>query len=91
VDYATKGLASSYVVPSGALVSPKGHIEAAGRFGVRGKHPFGAADGFAFIYQLETQLDISAPPSGAARERIGALGAAMQLHHRALELPLHDM
>jgi predicted porin len=66
VDYATKGLNSSYVAPDKSVVSPRGHMgwqpdisSNLSYVGIRGKHPFGSS-AFSFIYQLETQLDISA-------------------------------
>src|ERR1700687_3588300 len=66
VDYATKGLSSSYVTPGGTVVFPRGHMgwqpdisSNLSYIGVRGKQPFGSSS-LAFVYQLETQLDISA-------------------------------
>ncbi|MGF6603509.1 putative porin [Paraburkholderia sp. GAS448] len=66
VDYATKGLSSSYVTPGGTVVSPQGHMgwqpdisTNLSYVGIRGKRPFGSS-GLSFVYQLETQLDISA-------------------------------
>jgi predicted porin len=66
VDYATKGLSSSYVTPGGTVVFPRGHMgwqpdisTNLSYIGVRGKQPFGSSS-LAFVYQLETQLDISA-------------------------------
>ena len=67
VDYATKGLKDSYVTPGGTVVSPRGHMgwqpdvsSNLSYIGVRGKRPFGSDASLAFVYQLETQLDISA-------------------------------
>jgi predicted porin len=67
VDYLTKGLKSEYTTPSGERVFPAGHLSwqpdissNLSYVGVRGKQPFGSDKSLAFIYQLETQLDISA-------------------------------
>ena len=67
VDYATKGLKDSYVTPGGTVVTPRGHMgwqpdvsSNLSYVGVRGKRPFGSDASLAFVYQLETQLDISA-------------------------------
>lgn len=72
VDYATKGLASSYTLPDGTIVSPRGHMgwqpdisSNLSYIGIRGKRPFGSSPDLAFVYQLETQLDVSAT-SGTA-------------------------
>jgi predicted porin len=72
VDYATKGLASSYTLPDGSVVSPRGHMgwqpdisSNLSYFGLRGKRSFGSSKDLSFVYQLETQLDVSAT-SGTA-------------------------
>ncbi|WP_233868145.1 porin [Paraburkholderia adhaesiva] len=71
VDYATKGLQSSYVRPDGTRVFPQGNMgwmpdvsSNLSYIGVRGKHDFGSPQ-FSFIYQLETQLDVSATAGSA--------------------------
>ncbi|RQR35782.1 porin [Burkholderia sp. Bp9143] len=65
-DYATKGLKSSYVRPDGTRVFPQGNMgwqpdisSNLSYLGVRGKHNIGSLP-FAFVYQLETQIDVSA-------------------------------
>ena len=72
VDYATKGLASSYRLPDGTVVSPRGQMgwqpdisSNLSYFGLRGKRSFGSSKDLSFVYQLETQLDVSAT-SGTA-------------------------
>jgi predicted porin len=67
MDYVTKGLKSEYTTPGGDRVFPAGHLSwqpdissNISYVGLRGKLPFGASNDLAFIYQLETQLDISA-------------------------------
>lgn len=67
VDYATKGLDKAYVTPGGQIVAPRGRMgwqpdvsSNLSYIGVRGKQPFGSDTGLAFVYQFETQLDISA-------------------------------
>ncbi|WP_245005054.1 porin [Paraburkholderia sacchari] len=66
VDYATKGLQSSYLRPDGTRVYPLGNMSwqpdissNLSYLGVRGKHTFGSPQ-LAFVYQLETQIDVSA-------------------------------
>ncbi len=66
VDYASKGLKSSYVRPDGTVVSPSGNMgwqpdisSNLSYLGVRGNHKFGSAP-LAFVFQLETQIDVSA-------------------------------
>ncbi|WP_241024454.1 porin [Burkholderia sp. Ac-20365] len=65
-DYATKGLKSSYTRPDGTVVSPAGNMgwqpdisSNLSYLGVRGQHNFGASP-LAFVFQLETQIDVSA-------------------------------
>jgi predicted porin len=67
VDYATKGLKNSYVAPDGTVVRPRGQMgwqpdisSNLSYIGVRGKRPFGSDANLAFVYQLETQIDVSA-------------------------------
>lgn len=67
LDYATKGLDKTYVTPGGEVVAPRGRMgwqpdisSNLSYFGIRGKQPFGSAAGLSFLYQLETQLDVSA-------------------------------
>lgn len=67
VDYLTKGLKSEYTTPGGDRVFPAGHLgwqpdisSNLSYIGVRGKQPFGSGNSLAFIYQLETQIDVSA-------------------------------
>src|SRR5689334_16669093 len=67
VDYATKGLASSYTLPDGTVVSPRGHMgwqpdisTNLSYFGLRGKRSLGSSKDLSFVYQFETQIDVSA-------------------------------